>query len=214
MDKMASHTSTTAVQSRISFPVALVITFVMAVAYTALDAWQPVEPLLSLLAFIPGGASLLALSAAGITPGQLNLRLARISSSGLVALGAVTLLLLPILGSSTGWTGWQWLPALVYAPASGIAQELYFRSSLLPGLEGCFGGRKIAALLVHAAIFVGFHFRTFQTIPSIAMAALVATVLFLAGCGWGWQVQRDRTVVWAMIQHSLFLVLMSMFNWT
>lgn len=30
---------------------------------------------------------------------------------------------------------------------------------------------------------------------------------------WGWQVQRDRTAIWAMIQHSLFLMLMSLFAW-
>ena len=44
-------------------------------------------------------------------------------------------------------------------------------------------------------------------------AALIAMVLFAAGCGWGWQVQKDKTVVWAIGQHSLFLMLMSMFEW-
>jgi hypothetical protein len=63
-------------------------------------------------------------------------------------------------------------------------------------------------------IFVGFHFRTFQAIPTLPAALMVAIVLFLAGCGWGWQVQQDRTVVWAMLQHSLFHVLISLFEWT
>jgi membrane protease YdiL (CAAX protease family) len=128
-------------------------------------------------------------------------------------LAATTLLLLPILGASTSWNGWDWIPALIYAPASGIAQELYFRSSLLPGLERAFNGRRTLALLVHSAIFIGFHFRTFRSIGSFIPILIVAFVLFLAGCGWGWQVQRDRTVVWSMIQHSFFLVLMSMFGW-
>jgi hypothetical protein len=106
------------------------------------------------------------------------------------------------------------LQTLVYAPASGIAQELYFRSALLPGLERALHGRKVVALFIHSAIFIGFHLRTFGTVGSLPMDLIIATVLFLAGCGWGWQVQRDHTVVWSMLQHGLFLMLMSMFAWT
>ena len=192
---------------------ALVITLVMGIAITVLDVLQPTEPILSILAFAPGFISIAALSASGVSRSDLYLRLARVSLPGLAALLAVTLLLLPILGSSTGWTGWHWLPGLVYAPASGIAQELYFRASLLPALERTLHGKRIAAILLHAVIFVGYHFRTFRSLPSIPIAFLVATVLFAAGCGWAWQVQRDRTVAWAMGQHSLFLMLMSMFDW-
>ena len=210
---MASHTSVKAARPLVPFPLAIAITLAMGVVYTALDTLPPPEPVQSLLAFALGGISLITLAAAGLPRTELNLRLAPISRPGLGALGATTILLLPILGSSTGWTGWRWLPGLVYAPASGIAQELYFRSSMLPGLERVFGSRKTVALLVHSAIFVGFHFRTFKAIPSLPLALLVAAVLFMAGCGWGWQVQRDRTVAWAMLQHSLFLVLRSMFEW-
>jgi hypothetical protein len=32
-------------------------------------------------------------------------------------------------------------------------------------------------------------------------------VPFLAGSGWGWQVQRDRMAVWAMVQHSFIWVI-------
>jgi hypothetical protein len=210
---MTSQPSLKAAPTLIPFHLAMLLTLAMAFSYTVLDTLQPPEPGLSLLAFAPGGISLLALAGAGLSRKQLHLRVASLSRPGFATLGAVTLLLLPILGSNTGWTGWRWLPALVDAPASGIAQELYFRSSLLPGLERVFGGRKTVALLVHSGIFIGFHFRTFQSIPSIPLILPVAGVLFLAGCGWGWQVQHDRTVVWAMLQHSLFLVLMSMFNW-
>jgi membrane protease YdiL (CAAX protease family) len=200
-------------QARIPFTLALVIILVMSVAYTVLDTLQPQEPILSILAFIPGVVNLVALFAAGLTRTDTNLRLARLSWQGAATLAVVTILLLPILGSTTSFVGWHWLPALVYAPASGIAQELFFRSSLLPALERVLPGRKTIALLLHSAIFIGFHYRTFQSIPSIGPALIVAVVLFAAGCGWGWQVQRDRTVVWAMVQHSLFLVLMSMFGW-
>jgi membrane protease YdiL (CAAX protease family) len=186
----------------------------MAVLYTVLDVLQLPEPRHSLLAFIPGAASLAALFAAGLNRDDCNLRLRRLSRPGLITLAVVTVLLLPILASSSGFTGWQWLPALVFAPASGIAQELYFRAALLPGLQRAFKGRQVPALLVHAVIFVAFHLRTFRSLPNFGIGIVVALVLFLAGCGWGWQVQKDRTVVWAMLQHSLFLILMSMFGWT
>lgn len=185
----------------------------MGIAITILDVLQPAEPILSILAFAPGLISIAALSASGLNRSDLYLRLAKTSLPGLVALLAAKLLLLPILGSSTGWTGWHWLPGLVYAPASGIAQELYFRASLLPALERAVHGNRTLAILLHAVIFVGYHFRTFRSLPSIPIAFLAAAVLFAAGCGWAWQVQRDRTVVWAMGQHSLFLMLMSMFEW-
>jgi membrane protease YdiL (CAAX protease family) len=200
--------------AHIPFWAALAVTLAMAAVYTALDVLSLPEPLFALLAFIPGTTSLGALALAGLTRPGLNLRLARISGVGLAALAATTILLLPILGSSTTWLGWRWVPALVYAPASGIAQELYFRSALLPGLEHALKGRRLLSLVVHAAIFVGFHVRTFRALPSLPLGVLVAAVLFLAGCGWGWQVQRDRTVLWAMLQHSLFLMLMSLVDWT
>jgi hypothetical protein len=210
---MSAVLPTRASQNRALFAVSITITLLMAVLYIVLDVLQPADPLLSLLAFLPGVISIMALRVAGLSNDQLYLRLARISLPGLGILAATTLLLLPILGSSTAWIGWHWLPALVYAPASGIAQELYFRSSLLPGLEQAFNGRRTLALFVHSAIFIGFHFRTFQAIPSLPIVLVVAFVLFLAGCGWGWQVQRDRTAIWSMLQHSLFLMLMSMFGW-
>ena len=198
---------------RIPFTVALFITLIMGIAITVLDVFQPTEPALSILAFAPGVISIASLSVSGLGRAELNLVLARASLSGLIVLAAITLLLLPILGSSTGWTGWHWSPGLVYAPASGIAQEIYFRASLLPALERAVHGKRVVAILLHAVIFVGYHFRTFRSVPSLPIAILVAVVLFVAGCGWAWQVQRDRTVVWAIGQHILFLMLISMFEW-
>jgi membrane protease YdiL (CAAX protease family) len=193
--------------------VALLITLIMGVAITVLDVLQPTEPILSILAFIPGIISIAALSASGLSRAELNLRFTRISLPGLLVLAAITVLMLLILGSSTGWTGWHWLPGLVYAPASGIAQEIYFRGSLLPALERASRGKKVVAILLQSVLFVGYHFRTFRSVPSLPIAILVAAVLFTAGCGWAWQVQRDRTVFWTIAQHSLFLMLMSMFEW-
>jgi hypothetical protein len=202
-----------ALENRTLLVVSLVVTLLMGVLFTVLDVLQPPEWLFSLLAFLPGAISIAILRAAGLSRDKLYLRPGRISRVGLGILAVTTLLLLPILGGSTSWQGWHWLPALVYAPASGIAQELYFRSSLLPALERAVNGKKTLALLLHSIIFIGFHLRTFQSIGSLVPSLLVAFVLFLAGCGWGWQVQRDRTVVWSMLQHSFFLILMSMFGW-
>jgi hypothetical protein len=193
-------------------PVAIIL--LMGILYTVLDYIQPAEPWLSLLAFLPGVISFIILRLGGDSLLVLRLRFDKLSFTGLLTLGATSILLLPILASSTSWIGWHWLKALVYAPTSGIAQELYFRAALLPGLERVFNNRKTIALFIHSALFVGFHYRTFQAIPTLAIGLVVAAVLFFAGCGWGWQVQRDRTVFWAMLHHSTFLVLMSMFEWS
>jgi len=127
------------------FSGALVVTLIMGIGITVLDVFQPAEPALSILAFIPGAISIAALSPSGLRRAELYLHPAKASLSGLVVLAATTLLLLPILGSSTGWTGWHWLPGIVYAPASGIAQEIYFRASLLPALERVLQGKKATA---------------------------------------------------------------------
>ncbi len=203
------------VSARCSLPftVAILITLSMTVFYTVLDVLQPLEPFQSALAFIPGVIAVVALLGGGLSRVDLKLCFAPLSLAGGVVLAATMLLMLPILLSSSAFVGWRWLPALLYAPASGIAQELYFRSSLLPALEHAFQGRANTALIVHSALFVVFHVRTFVSVPSLPIAFVVAIVLFLGGCGWGWQVQRDGTVVWAMLQHSLFLAVMSMFTW-
>ena len=185
----------------------------MSLVITWIDVLQPAEPILSIIAFIPGLISITALLLSGMSRANLYLRIGKISGRGFLVLIATTVLLLPILGSSTGFGGWKWLPALVFAPASGIAQEIYFRGSLLPALEKSVKDNKVIALLLHAMVFVGYHFRTFHSVPSLPVAMLVAVVLFLAGCGWAWQVQRDKTIVWATVQHSLFLMIMSMFEW-
>lgn len=199
--------------SMLPFPFSLLVTLIMGIFYTWVDLRQFPEPAQSLLAFIPGLVSLGALFAAGLTRQKLNLKLASLSRAGAGALGITTVLLLPILASSSVFIGWRWVPALVYAPASGIAQELYFRSALLGGLQRAMPGRKGAALITHSLVFISFHLRTFLSLPSLGIGIVVGVVLFLAGCGWGWQVQRDRTILWAALQHSLFLMLMSMFDW-
>jgi membrane protease YdiL (CAAX protease family) len=105
------------------------------------------------------------------------------------------------------WAGWSWLAALVYAPASGIAQELFFRAALLPAAEWTLKGRPGLALILHAALFGLWHIGPlFVGAPLWAVIA-VTLVPFVSGIGWGWQVRHDGTVIWAMLQHSLIWVI-------
>jgi len=194
-------------------PLALGILAVLYVGFTAVEFFQPSEPFYALTSLAIAVVAVVVLRMGGYSATRLRIGVAPLSLRGGLLLLAATLLMLPILGSSTGFVGWRWLPALVYAPASGIAQELFFRAALLPALERATGGRGLLALAAHATLFVMWHLRTFTLLPSLAIGLVVTTVLFSAGMAWGGQVQRDGTVVWSIAQHSAFLVVMSMFDW-
>ena len=186
---------------------------VLFVLFTALESVQPDEPAYALLSLVIAGLGIVALRVCGVSRQEMRLRFAPLSLVGGVLLAAATLLMLPILASSSGFVGWRWLPALVYAPSSGVAQEFFFRGTVLPALERAVPGRTGMALLMHSALFVVWHLRTFTLLPSPSVALVVATVLFLAGTAWGRQVQDDGTIVWSAAQHSLFLIAISMFDW-
>lgn len=186
---------------------------VLFVAFTWIELTQPPEPRYAALSMLIAVLAVLVLRVGGWSAVDLRLSVRRLSRRGGLLLLAATTLMLPILGSTTGFVGWQWLPALVYAPASGMAQELFFRASVLPALERVMPGRRRAPLLIHSAVFVAWHLRTFTLLPSLPVGLVVATVLFLAGMAWGGQVRHDGTVVWSIAQHSVFLAIMSMFAW-
>lgn len=186
---------------------------VLFVAFTWLEFVQPAEPGYAARSLLIALLAILTLRASGLSFTELRLRGAPLSLRGGLLLSFAALLMLPIFGSSTGFIGWRWLPAFVFAPASGIAQELFFRASVLPALERAMPGRRHAPLLVHSALFVAWHLRTFTLLPSLPIGLLVTAVLFVAGTAWGRQVQRDGTVVWSIAQHSAFLAIMSMFGW-
>lgn len=198
---------------KLHLPFALGLLAALAVVYTAVEFVQPAAPVYTCLSLLLAILAVITLRTAGFSSAELRLRYARLSWPGGALLLAATVLMLPILASSTGFIGWQTLPALVYAPGSGIAQELFFRAALLPALERIMPGRRFLALLAHTAIFILWHLRTFTLLPSFPFILLVATVLGLAGLAWGGQVQRDDTVLWSTAQHSLFLIVMSMFDW-
>jgi membrane protease YdiL (CAAX protease family) len=194
----------------ITFRAALGIVLLIWLPYTLYFALDPGGVLGELLGFIPGVLGVSALLAGGFKLEDCYLRGAPLSRSGLAVLAVVTLLLIPILLSG-GWVGWSIMGVLLYAPMSGISQELYFRSSLLPALLRMFGGRTFVALVAHSVLFALWHLQMLVQMP-LPLALVSLAVLFLAGMGWGWQTNRDRTVIWAMVQHSLFLMIMALFG--
>jgi len=198
----------------VAAPFAILATGLLFAAYTGVEFVQPLEPAYSLLSLSIAILAVLVLGAVTFSRRSLRLRFAPLSRRGAALLAAATLLMLPILASSTGFVGWHWTAALVYAPVSGIAQELFFRACVLALLESMVPDNATIALFAHSLAFVAWHMRTFTLLPSVPVGLLVAMVIFLAGLAWGRQVQRDGTVVWSMAQHSLFLVAMSMFVWT
>ncbi len=72
------------------------------------------------LEFIPGILGVMVLLGAGLSLRDCNLQPAPISRTGLLFLGA-SLLLMPLVWLTGRWVGWNWMAALVYAPASGIS---------------------------------------------------------------------------------------------
>ena len=188
------------------------IVLMLWLGYTVLQTLSVVHGLpeigSSVVGFVPGLLAVGVLLAAGFSTEDCYLRLRRLSWAGLAVLVAIAVLALAAVLPFGAWQGWNWLAAMVYAPADGIAQELFFRSALLPAMHQALKReRRALALLLHALLFGLWHIAPlFMGAPLWAVAA-VMLVPFVCGIGWGWQVRRDQTVVWAMIQHSLIWVI-------
>ena len=163
------------------------------------------------LGFVPGLLGVYILLASGLTHWDCFLVIKPLSLKGFWVLAGIFVFALAAVLPFSVWQGWSWKAALVYAPASGIAQELFFRSVLLPVIGASIKKRPNLALILHAVLFGLWHIGPlFVGAPAWAVIA-VMLVPFLCGLGWGWQVQRDRTVIWAMIQHSLIWVIGNQF---
>jgi membrane protease YdiL (CAAX protease family) len=142
---------------------------------------------------------------AGFKPHQRFLQMRSLSLQGAIVLVALSAFIPVALAIGRGQP-WNWLDDLVYAPASAIAQELYFRSALLAALTRLCQNNARRALLLQALLFALWHVRAFEVV-SIAPAVGVLVLTFAAGWLWGWQVQRDQTVFYAMAQHIAFLII-------
>lgn len=181
--------------------------------YTVIYTLPLHNALSAALEIIPGALGLSVLIVGlGFTPEECYLRLRPISKQGFTVLMSFLLVLLPILLTGR-WVGWNWTAGLIYAPANGIAQELFFRASLLPITIRLFRHNRLLAVLVQSALFTIWHIPLAFTTAPLTGAIAVVIVTFIGGMAWGWQVQRDRTVYWAMCQHIVYLILMSLFVW-
>jgi membrane protease YdiL (CAAX protease family) len=161
----------------------------------------------ALLGFVPGILGVAVMLAAGLSRRDCFLQFERLSRAGLAVLGATFVIALAAVLPVGEWQGWNWTAALIDAPASGVAQELFFRSALLPSIRLMLDKRAGLALVVHSLLFGLWHIGPLFVGAPIWAVLAVMLVPFICGIGWGWQVQRDRTVVWAMIQHSLIWVI-------
>ncbi|HEX6384333.1 MAG TPA: CPBP family glutamic-type intramembrane protease [Anaerolineae bacterium] len=203
------------VVQRGSLPVAVGITIVLWLAYTALQTLfltlQLDEVLVAVLEYIPGILGIGVLLASGLSREECHLRLTWPSWKGLLVLVAFSLLW-PFILSTGRWIGWNWQAALVQG-AGGISQELFFRAALLPALLALFTNRRFLALVLHAALFAVWHAGAFLITPPQLIAGPIAivTVSLVAGLVWGWQTMHDQTVIWAIVHHSLLWLIGSMF---
>jgi hypothetical protein len=185
---------------------------VIGLGYTTLYTLLPDNAPIALLLFPPGVLSVMVLIRAGFSLEECYLRAAPISIGGL-ALLAGSLLLMPLVWFTGRWAGWRWLDALVYAPASGVSQELFFRAALLPVLLAAFKSRPFLGNLAHAALFALWHIPKAATTAPLGGVVGVVVVTFLCGILWGSQVRRDGTVLWLMGYHTMILVVNSLLTW-
>jgi membrane protease YdiL (CAAX protease family) len=189
--------------------------FCLWLAYTVLQTLTVLErlsePLYAVVGLLPGVLGVSVLLAAGFSRQECFLRVARLSWMGFGVLAAVFVFALAAVLPFGVWRGWNWMAALLYAPAGSVAQELFFRSALLPAIRKALKKRPMLALILHAVLFGLWHIGPLFLGTPLPIVIAIVVVPFLSGIGWGWQAQKDRTVVWAMIQHSLIWVIGSPF---
>ena len=165
---------------------------VLWVPYTVYFAVDPGSVPGALLGLAPGVLGVGLLLGAGFAPAECFLRVAPLSRAGGAALAGVAVLLAPIVAAGR-WVGWDWLGVLVLAPLSGVSQELYFRSSLLPALLHVCGNRAALALALHGVLFTLWHLRTLVLMPP-PVAAL--TVWCCSSPAWGGGGRPSGTRPW------------------
>jgi hypothetical protein len=200
-----------------SLGLAATICFVLWIVYTILYTLPLKDIYRVFLEPLPGIIGVIILSVTGFRDDRWYLRIAPLSARGLAILGVMCLVLLAPLepaileGNSVAFHGFS---IHFYALTSGIAQEIFFRAVLLPlCITGL--GKKLSGTALQALLFGLWHLpRAYQTAPITPWvgASMVGIVTFLAGLGWGWQVQHDRTIIWTSVQHVVFLLVMSLFG--
>ena len=197
--------------------IALALVLLLYAFYTALQifnlGFQETETFQHLMAvfwLVPGILGVIILLNFGFTTSECYLQYSELSLKGALLL-SITLIILPFILLSGKWIGFDPVEALIYAPASAIAQELFFRSVLLPVLLKKFKNKSVSIGL-HSLLFGIWHVGVFLIAP-LGAALMVVAVPTLLSILWALQVFRDKSVFYLMILHSIFLVSMSMFLW-
>ncbi len=199
-------TTTRFIPRRIAVPLVLLLL----VPYTAYFWASPTGLGSTILGFLPGLIGIGLLLGSGFQTPDLYLRPGHLSRRGGLALAAVFPLLAVIVASGT-WSGWDRAHPLESA-LGGVAQELYFRASVLPAMLWLLRGRLRSALVGHGMLSVAWHARMF-TQSGLVLGVVIFLVLLIAQLAWGYAANHDRTVVWVTLQHMAFLVAMSPFTW-
>jgi membrane protease YdiL (CAAX protease family) len=197
----------TPVHGRLLLPKTLTAWVVIALwlPYVALNAIFPGPQLTYALGLALAALGLALLGLGGVPLRDCFVRLAPLSRQG--ALLLVLMVVLPVALLAGRLQPWRPLDDVVYAPASALAQELYFRAGLLVALAIVCRGRKRITLVLQSALFGLWHIRAFAAVPLVPATGIILATTG-AGLLWGLQVQRDRTMVYAAAQHALFLALL------
>lgn len=194
----------TSATARLPFPVAASIVIALAMPYIALNTLFPGPVPTYALGLAIAALGLGALWLAGMPPGACFVRVAPLSRRGAWVLIGLCLYIPAVM--LAGLTQpWHWVDALVFAPASALGQELYFRGALLAALRRLSPARPWLAVAWQALAFAGWHLRAFRVVsPPLALLALGGT--FIVGALWGWQTSRDGTLLYVVAQHTAFLI--------
>ena len=185
---------------------------VLCLIYIAFNIAYLGTPISEFFGLIPAAIGILVLVVAGFTKRDCYLRVAPVSRRGLMFLLALTFLVVGSMLPFFRWRGFDWVALLIYAPATAVSQELFFRSTLLPALTRSLKARPTLALLVHAALFGIWHAGVFRFAP-FGVGMFVILVPTISGLVWGWQARKDDTVLWAMLQHIVVQMFMRLSNW-
>ena len=162
------------------------------------------------LELLPAVSGIGILIWAGFRRQDCYLRVASISKKAIVLFAAYSLVIISVVSFGHPFK-WNWAAIFVYAPLTGIAQELFFRSALLPVLTRILSTTPFVAVSLQAILFGLWHApKAFITVPSW-ISIILPLVTFGGGLLWGWQVQRDKTVVWAMGFHVAYQMIMQAF---
>ncbi len=120
-----------------------------------------------------------------------------------VVLGAVLVaMLLAVLLHRGRPIDWIWVG--LYAPASALAQELYFRGWLLAALDELWPDAPDMAVALQAGLFALWHVRAFLEAAGV-MAMLFVAGTFVAGLMWGLLVRRQGSLASSIVTHTLAL---------